>query len=121
MSGRPRRNHSAAFRAKVALDALGDGKTIAEIVQKHDVRPNQVTELHLELPFAGSRMLRELTINRANQVWAMDITCIPMARGFVYLAAYLDFYNARRPHSAYGGQLPDVVYFNSLPQARAAA
>jgi transposase len=31
MSRRPRRNHSAAFKAKVAIDALGDGKTIAEI------------------------------------------------------------------------------------------
>ena len=44
MSRRPRRNHSAAFKAKVALEALADGKTIAEIAQKHDVHPNQVTE-----------------------------------------------------------------------------
>ena len=39
MSRRPRRNHSAAFGAKVALDALGDSKTIAEIAHKHDVHP----------------------------------------------------------------------------------
>ena len=44
MSRRPRRNHSAAFKAKVAIEALTDGKTIAEIAQKHDVHPNQVTE-----------------------------------------------------------------------------
>lgn len=37
MSRRPRRNHSAAFKAKVAIEALADGKTIAEIAQKHDV------------------------------------------------------------------------------------
>ena len=30
-------------------------------------------------------LLRGLTIDRPNQVWAMDITYIPMARGFVYL------------------------------------
>ena len=42
MSKRPRRNHSAAFKAKVALDAVRDGKTIIEIAQKHDVHPNQV-------------------------------------------------------------------------------
>jgi len=30
------------------------------------------------------------------------------------IAAYLDFYNARRPHRAHGGQTPDVVYFGSL-------
>lgn len=37
MSKRPRRNHSAAFKAKVAIEALADGKTIAEVAQKHDV------------------------------------------------------------------------------------
>jgi putative transposase len=40
-------------------------------------------------------LLRELTIDRANQVWASDITYIPMARGYVYLAAVMDWF-ARR-------------------------
>ena len=44
MSKRPRRNHSAAFKAKGALEALRDGKTIVEVAQKHDVHPNQVTD-----------------------------------------------------------------------------
>jgi transposase-like protein len=43
-SRRPRWNHSPAFKAKVAIEALGDGKTIAEIAYKHDVHPNHVTE-----------------------------------------------------------------------------
>jgi len=99
----------------------------------------RIDELHLELPFCGSRMLRDLLlkegfavgrkhvatlmrkmgiealyrkrntsrrhpahpifpyllrgleINRANQVWAADITYIPMARGFVYLCAVMDW------------------------------
>src|SRR3977135_1349492 len=99
--------------------------------------------LHLEFPFAGSRMLRGLLaaeggkvgrrhvktlmkrmgrealyrqprttkpepghkihpyllrgmeIERPNQVWAMDITYIPMARGFVYLAVVLDWFSRR--------------------------
>jgi putative transposase len=99
--------------------------------------------LHLEFPFAGSRMLRDLLnkegveigrchvatlmkrmgieaiyrkpntskpapghkihpyllrgmrIERPNQVWAMDITYVPMARGFVYLAAVLDWFSRR--------------------------
>src|SRR5471030_2110589 len=99
--------------------------------------------LHLEFPFAGSRMLRGLlalqgckigrrhvktlmrrmgiealyrrprttkpepghkiypyllrgmAITRPNQVWAMDITYIPMARGFVYLAVVLDWATRR--------------------------
>ena len=49
MSRRPRRNHSAAFKAKVAIEALADGKTIAEIAHKHDVHPNQVTEWRRQL------------------------------------------------------------------------
>jgi len=103
----------------------------------------QIDELHLEHPFAGARMLRDilalkditvgrkhvttlmrrmgiealyrkpntsrrqrgalihpyllrdLKIERANQVWAMDITYIPMALGFVYLAAVVDWYTRR--------------------------
>ena len=103
----------------------------------------RIDELHLNYPFAGSRMLRDLLraedivigrekvatlmrrmgieavyrrpntskaapgdkiypyllrgklIDRPNQVWAMDITYIPMARGFVYLAAVVDWFSRR--------------------------
>ena len=40
-------------------------------------------------------LLRGLEITRPNQVWAMDITYIPMAKGFVYLAAVLDWFTRR--------------------------
>src|SRR5450631_4289988 len=40
-------------------------------------------------------LLREMAITRPNQVWAMDITYIPMARGFVYLAVVLDWFSRR--------------------------
>ena len=49
MSRRPRRNHSAAFKAKVALEALADGKTIAELSHKNDVHTNKVTEWRRQL------------------------------------------------------------------------
>ena len=103
----------------------------------------RLDELHLDFPFAGSRMLcgmlrsegiaagrrhirtlmrrmgiealyrrprttkpepghkiypyllRGLEVARPNQVWAMDITYIPMARGFVYLAIVLDWFSRR--------------------------
>ncbi len=103
----------------------------------------RIDELHLELPFAGARMLRDLmraegfavgrkhmttlmrrmgitalyrkpntskkapgqticpyllrtlAITRSNQVWAMDISYIPMARGFVYLAAVIDWHSRK--------------------------
>src|SRR5262245_26774282 len=40
-------------------------------------------------------LLRGMAIERPNQVWAMDITYIPMARGFVYLAVVLDWFSRR--------------------------
>ena len=40
-------------------------------------------------------LLRGMEIVRPNQVWAMDITYIPMAKGFVYLAAVLDWFSRR--------------------------
>jgi putative transposase len=103
----------------------------------------RIDELHLDYPFAGSRMLRDLlraegvaigrghvatlmkrmgieaiyrrpntskpasghkihpyllrgvAVERPNQVWAMDITYVPMARGFVYLAAVVDWFSRR--------------------------
>src|SRR5213596_870517 len=246
MSRRARRNHTAAFKAKVALAAVKGDRTLTQLAEQFDVHPNQITSwkaqleeggircirsrrrqrsratdrrrevapcqdwradagerffgrsarqgrfaerkamiepahdlaitkqaralnisrgsvyylprpvpeadlaimrrldrLHLEFPFAGSRMLRGLLaaegckigrrhvktlmkrmgiealyrrprttkpepghkiypyllrgmeIVRPNQVWAMDITYIPMARGFVYLAVVLDWFSRR--------------------------
>ena len=40
-------------------------------------------------------LLRKLVIDRPNQVWATDVTYIPMARGFVYLVAIMDWYSRR--------------------------
>ncbi|MCK1424831.1 IS3 family transposase [Bradyrhizobium sp. 182] len=247
MTKRARRNHTPAFKAKVALAAVKGDRTLAQLAEQFDVHPNQITSwkaqleggaadvfgpggsstaaalpaidvkslhakigeltlengffrrsahqggiaerkamidrehdlsitrqaevlkisrgsvyylprpvppadlaimrrldrLHLEFPFAGSRMLRGLLaaegckigrrhvktlmrrmgiealyrrpcttkpepghriypyllrgieITRPNQVWAMDITYIPMARGFVYLAVVLDWATRR--------------------------
>ena len=103
----------------------------------------RIDELHLDYPFAGSRMLqallkrdgfevgrlhvatlmrtmgieaiyrrpntskpapghkvfpyllRKIPVTEPNQVWAMDITYVPMARGFVYLAAVVDWFSRR--------------------------
>ena len=103
----------------------------------------QIDELHMEYPFAGSRLLRDilaqrgvsvgrrhvrtlmqrlaieaiyrkpntskpapghtiypyllrgLAVTRPNQVWAMDISYIPMAHGFVYLAAVIDWFSRK--------------------------
>jgi len=44
MSRRPRRNHSPAFKAKVAIAALKGDKTISELAQQYDVHANQITQ-----------------------------------------------------------------------------
>jgi transposase len=43
MSRRPRRNHSAAFKAKVALEAIKGDRTLAQLAEQFDVHPNQIT------------------------------------------------------------------------------
>ena len=40
-------------------------------------------------------LLRGMDINRPNQVWAADITYIPMSRGFMYLVAIMDWYSRK--------------------------
>ena len=140
------RNHRLALTKQAALLGICRGSVYYEPAPVSDADlalMRRLDELHLEFPFAGSRMLRGLlaaegskvgrrhvttlmrrmgieaiyrrpntskpapghriypyllrglTVTRPNQVWAMDITYIPMARGFVYLAVVLDWFSRR--------------------------
>ena len=140
------RSHKLSLTQQAALLGISRGSVYYEPVpvSAEDLAlMRRIDELHLEFPFAGSRMLRGLlaaegskigrrhiatlmrrmgieaiyrrpntskpapghriypyllrglSIERPNQVWAIDITYIPMARGFVYLAAVMDWF-ARR-------------------------
>ena len=55
MARRPRRNHTAAFKAKVALAALKGDKTLAELAEQFDVHPNQITDWKTRLVFGEDR------------------------------------------------------------------
>lgn len=74
------RKHVATLMRKMGIEALYRRPNTS---RKHPAHP--------VFPY----LLRHLTIERANQVWAMDITYIPMRRGYVYLAAVLDWYSRR--------------------------
>ena len=140
------RNHELALTKQATLLGISRGSVYYEPAPVSDADlalMRRLDELHLEFPFAGSRMLRGLlaaegskvsrrcvttltrrmgieaiyrrpntskpalghriypyllrglTIDRPNHVWATDITYIPMARGFVYLTAVMDWF-ARR-------------------------
>jgi putative transposase len=140
------RSHELALTRQAALLRLSRSSLYYEpqpVSEAELTIMRRIDALHLDYPFAGSRMLRDLlrgagidigrqmvrtmmqrmclealyrrpntskpcpghkiypyllrglAIERPNQVWAMDITYIPMARGFVYLAAVVDWFSRR--------------------------
>ena len=74
------RRHVTTLMRKMGIDAVYRRPNTSKPAPGHRIYPY---------------LLRGLTIDRPNQVWATDITYIPMARGFVYLCAVMDWF-ARR-------------------------
>lgn len=140
------RRHALSLSRQAELVGISRGSIYYEprpVSARDLVLMQRLDRLHLEYPFAGARLLRDLlnqeghkvgrkhvrtlmqrmglvalyrkprttqpgaghqvypyllrglSIARPNQVWGMDITYIPMARGFVYLTAVLDWYSRR--------------------------
>ena len=56
MSRRPRRNHTPAFKAKVALAAVKGDRTLAQLAEHFDVHPNQVTSGKAQLESRAADM-----------------------------------------------------------------
>lgn len=74
------RLHVATLMKRMGLEAIYRRPNTSKPAPGHKIYPY---------------LLRKLPVTRANQVWAMDITYIPMARGFVYLAAVIDWFSRR--------------------------
>ena len=71
MTRRPRRNHTSAFKAKVALAALKGDKTLAELAQQFDVHPNQITDWKARLTEGAAAVFGE---EKAEQQSKVDVT-----------------------------------------------
>jgi transposase len=56
MTRRPRRNHTAAFKAKVALAAIKGDRTLAQLGEQFDVHPNQITTWKAQLENAATEV-----------------------------------------------------------------
>jgi transposase-like protein len=68
MSRRPRRNHTAAFKAKVALTAIKGEKTLAELAEQFDIHPNQITQWKSHLQEGAAGVFGEARADRAAPV-----------------------------------------------------
>ena len=62
-------------------------------------------------------LLRELKIDRANQVWTADITYIPMSRGFMYLVAVMDWYSRKILSSSVSNTLDSQFCVEAVREA----
>jgi len=74
------RRHVATLMKRMGLEALYRRPNTSKPAPGHKIYPY---------------LLRHQAVERPNQVWAMDLTYIPMARGFVYLAAVVDWFSRR--------------------------
>ena len=75
-------NHKRVYRLMklMGIMAIYPKPKLSEINPEHKIYPY---------------LLRNLNIDRANQVWATDITYIPMAKGFIYLVVIMDWYSRK--------------------------
>ena len=71
MPHRPRRNHTAAFKAKVALAAVKGEKTLPELAQEFDVHPNQITQWKSQLLEGAAGVFGEV---REPEAAKIDVT-----------------------------------------------
>lgn len=90
---------SRMLRDLLALEGIKVGRRHVRMLMKRMgeealYRKPRTTRKHPQHPIYPY-LLRGLKIDRANRVWAMDITYIPMARGFVYLTAVVDWFTRR--------------------------
>jgi len=132
---RPRRNHSPALKAKVALAALEGNATLTELAQRFDVHANQIAAWRRQLGAHAAEAFNEGAPREAPDgqgCWRDNVFIERLWRSVKYeevylhayetvsdvrtgLTRYFTFFNQRRPHEALTRCTPDQVYFKALP------
>ena len=81
MTKRTRRNHSPAFKAKVALAAIKCERTLAELAQTHDVHPNQITAWKAQLAEGAAGLFGGAAAATKETVPAVDVKSLHAKTG----------------------------------------
>ena len=68
MNRRPRRNHTATFKAKVALAAIKGEKTLAELAAQFDIHANQITQWKSQLQEGATGVFGEARVDQSAPV-----------------------------------------------------
>jgi len=94
---------SYRIHAELADEGIRCGrKRVARLMREHNLEPKTVqpfkvvtTDSNHKLPVAPNRLNQQFSADRPDQIWLTDITYVPTAEGWLYLAVVLDLYSRR--------------------------
>ena len=96
------RKHVQRLMRKMSIQALYPKPSLSKVNKQHKIYPY---------------LLRNLKIDRPNQVWASDVTYIPMDKGFVYLTVIMDWYSRKILSWRLSNSLDSSFCVDALEQA----
>ena len=105
MTRRPRRNHSPAFKAKVAVAAIKGEKTLAELAKQDHVHPNQIAQWRTQLLDGGVGRIRGAI--KYEEVYLRAVASVSEARAEI--GRYVALEDGRRQQSGTGDQANDTL------------
>lgn len=119
---------SYRIQATLADQGLRCGrKRVARLMREYNLEPKTsrpfkvvTTDTNHTLPVAPNRLNQEFTADRPDQIWLTDITYIPTAEGWLYLAVVLDLYSRRIVGWAMSDSLHRQLVIDALQMALAA-
>ena len=116
---------SHRIQAELADQGIRCGrKRVARLMRLHNLKPKTVrtfkvvtTDSNHTLPVAPNRLQQQFTADRPDQIWLTDITYVPTAEGWLYLAVVLDAYSRRIVGWAMSDSLHRQLVIDALQMA----